>query len=328
MLFFVTIVNVTWGEEFSFVVMSDIHYKGGTDRAKDEWPASYSWIFPKVLKEIAARKPKPDLLLVTGDMTEGYSGHSRECSPERYDKQFINLREDLKRHLDPAITFCPMVGNHDYHRLVPENDWSNVVQSGPDKYAQYIYPLIPKNAQPQNSAYYSFTHKGTHMVIICTGLLGVKKAKDFEDLVYGKQYEWLAADLKKAAENPRVKNIFVFGHHNLFAMKGGVGGWDGLKIVQERLWRGLFVQYGVEAYIHGHWHFYEQNVQDSIPMLCFGGGSQLERSFDRQGEFNHYAVIDVKDSGVHGRIYRMYEKKDSVLVDTFDVLNRQAVRMR
>ena len=51
----------------------------------------------------------------------------------------------------------------------------------------------------------------------------------------------------------------------------------------------------------------------------------LERSFDRQGEFNHYAVMDVKDSGIQGRIYRMYEEKDSVLVDTFKVPNRQAV---
>jgi hypothetical protein len=312
---------------FSFVVTGDMHYRGGTSLAEDSWPVDYSWVFPKMLDDIATLAPKPKHLTVVGDLVDGYNLHPWECTPQRYDSQYKNFLKDLAK-LDPQITFVPVVGNHDYHRLSLENDPNKIIHVGPQKFAEYMFPRVPTNAKPEKSPYYSFNCGNTHFTIICTGLLieeiedGVKKADDYNDLVYDKQYKWLSTDLKKAAADPDIEHVLVFGHRNFYPMKGKEG-YERLLAIQQRIWKDLFVKYGVDAYIHGHYHLHEHTLHEHVPMLCFGGGSAVDKvpDVDKDG-FNHYAVFEVNGPDIKVNVFRLFKEKESVLHESFMLPDR------
>ena len=309
LLFSGTVVSAAQQEKsvhVRFVVVGD--YQPEIIRTPD---AAWHRVFPSMLRDFGKLEPKPQFLIFVGDIVAGNSGKSMQCTPEVYDLQYKHFLDVLKVNLDVDIPFYPVVGNHDYHRC---QQGGKIIHSGPRKYAQYMFPFIPSDAAPENKPYYSFRRGNAHLVVVCTGLFGNKRVSDFQDLVYGGQYEWLAADLARASAIPEIEHILVFGHHPFYPLVNGIGAWDGLAEVQHRIWKGLFARYGVKAYFHGHEQFYDRSTHESIAMIDVGGAGALERPGHREQRVNHYAVVDIQDSRVTISIYlpghKLYESFD------------------
>ena len=162
---------------FRFAVISDIQIREPEHR--------FSHVARQMFDDLSRFEERPAFVIATGDLVDGRSGHSLDCPGNVYDAQYEELFELLGTHLHPAIKLYPVVGNHDYHRA------SDSAPSGPEKFAQRWFDRIPFGVSPRGSPYYSFDHGNTHFAVVCTGLFGVKKVNDFDDLVHGEQYEWL-----------------------------------------------------------------------------------------------------------------------------------------
>ena len=183
-------------EGFRFAVISDPQVRDEDHYSTD--------ICRKALKDLSQFDDRPLFVIATGDMVDGRSGHSMDCPASTYRPQYALLDKLIAAHLAPSIKLYPVVGNHDYHR---SGDGS---LSGPELYAKFWFERIPQGVSPANSPYYSFDHGNVHFVVICTGLLGVRKAPDYRDLVFGDQYEWLSRDLARAAKRENIRHILVF----------------------------------------------------------------------------------------------------------------------
>ena len=287
-----------------FAVFSDPQIRVG----KGDW----DHVFRTILEDISRHRPRPGFLIIVGDLVDGRSGGkvNRLCPPEQYDPQYRRFFEILREHLDPAIAFYPVAGNHEYHR-----DKDGAVRSGAQKYAEYMLPIVPENALPRGTPYYSFDYGNSHFAVIATGLLGYRE--DWQDLVYGDQYEWLRGDLAAAAARPGTRHVFVFGHHQMYPLVNGLGARKELPVLQERIWKPLFVRYGVDAYIHGHWHFYDRSTHEGVAMIDVAGADGREDAGYPQQNPNHYAILDVGERdtrvSIHllgGELYESYSLND------------------
>ena len=299
------------GRGFSFAVISDPQIRAPGH--------PWSRVFQQALGDLAAFEPRPAFVICTGDMLDGRSGRPLECPGELYQRQYRTLFAILEKHLPDDIPFYPVVGNHDYHRSADGS------ASGPELYARWWFPRIPPRARPRNSPYYSFDYGNVHFVVICTGLLGIARVKDYHDLVYGRQYRWLHQDLQQAARRREIDHILVFGHHNFHPVRSrGKSDWPGLRAIRDRIWQGLFVKYGVKAYFHGHWHFYDRDTPPGgVPYICLGGLDGLEQPRFAQLRVNHYAVVEVLKQRITVRVYRLGRK----LYDQFELHDLAAGRV-
>ncbi len=276
---------------FRFAVISDPQI-----RAEDHY---WTGICREALEDLGQFEKRPSFVMATGDLVDGRSGKNLDCPASIYHSQYKILFGLLDKHLHRSIQFYPVVGNHEYHRSADGSP------SGPELYAKYWFDRIPAGVLPRNSPYYSFDHGNVHFVVICTGLLGVKKVPDYQDLVYGKQYKWLAKDLQGASQRDNIDHILVFGHHNFHPVRAkGKSDWEGLETIRQRIWKDLFVKHGVKAYFHGHWHFYDRGVPEGgIPYICLGGLDGQETPEFPQLKVNHYALVDVEVASIQVRVY-------------------------
>ncbi len=281
---------------FRFAVFSDPQV-----RAEEHY---WTGICREALEDLGQFEKRPSFVLATGDLVDGRSGKNLDCPASIYHAQYKLFLGLLDKHLDPSIQFYPVVGNHDYHRSADGSP------SGPELYAKYWFDRIPEGVLPRNQPYYSFDYGNVHFVVICTGLLGVKKVHDYQDLVYGKQYEWLAKDLQAASQRNDIDHLLVFGHHNFHPVRSkGESDWKGLETIRQRIWKDLFVKFGVKAYFHGHWHFYDRGVPEGgIPYICLGGLDGQETPKFPQLKVNHYALVDVEGESIRVSVYLLGRK--------------------
>ena len=314
---------------FSFAVIGDIQYRAPrTDDPRDkwEWPCWYSWLFPQMLDELAAMESPPKFLIIVGDLVEGYPSIMRlSCTNERYDRQYEQLINTLEKHLDPRIAFIPGVGNHEYHR---DGTSGEIIHSGPEKFLEHMVSRITIPVEPKNSPYYSFDYEGTHFVMLCTGMLGDKRVDDFHDLVYGEQYKWLVNDITQAAANPEIKHIIAFGHHPFYPLTNNFDAFDNQKFMQERIWKPLFVRYGVKAYIHGHDQFYDRSTHEGVAMIDVGGGSDLENPGYAELRVNHYALFKVKPDSIDVNIQALRPGQPSKLYESYDLQDLRSGKLK
>ena len=188
-----------------------------------------------------------------------------------------------------------------------------------------MVPFLPSYVnRPAGKDYYSFDYGNTHFTMMATryGFGGGGYA--FTDVTSGAQYNWIAADLNDAANDPNTDNIFVFAHHNLYPMLNGDGASSNMSTYQSVLWNGLFVPLGVDAYFHGHWHYYERSIRDgNIPMINVATASTLENACPAcERNINQYQIVDINGTDIQVTVRKVSVSQPTTTFDSFPIAQR------
>ena len=168
---------------WKFVVISDIHIGAPAD------PAQSGGVF---LKRVVSRlvAERPDLVILTGDLTRGNPGDNVPI--EKVREWWLNVQSSIKPLQDAGIPVVPLPGNHDYytpaHRKAYQEAWKYFETS-----------LSSYSIQGSPPLYYSFTHKNVHFTQLTV----------VDQYISPEQETWLNKDLKQA-ESAGLR--FVFGH--------------------------------------------------------------------------------------------------------------------
>ena len=156
---------------FTFVHMTDVHI------GWEEW----EWQFPFLMRvdarthlicairEINAKNPRPDFILVTGDIVDYawvdvgkyWAGPIIPPQPTDFHREYLEI---LDRYLDPGIKVYNVPGNHD------RVDQTLSVSVSLEPYEEVVNPARPGNCEdllPPND--YFFPHKGFVFVGLDSG---------------------------------------------------------------------------------------------------------------------------------------------------------------
>ncbi|MBD3331310.1 hypothetical protein GF356_00550 [candidate division GN15 bacterium] len=157
------------------------------------------------------------------------------------------------------IPFYPTCGNHDL-----TND-----------------AMIKPYEDVFGSPYYSWDHRGVHFVMI-------DNSRWWEaSQIPEQQLRWIEKDL---AENGDALFTIAFYHRPLWYNSTARGKPDTL--------HSLFVAYGVDAVVSGHFHRYFSGKYDGISYTCIGAsGGGLPEGPQTMG--HHFAWMTIDDSGVN-----------------------------
>ena len=222
LLFFLPIISES-SAPLKFVVMSDIHiYASGRIPPKAK----------KVVEHIV--ESRPDLVLITGDHTNGNRGD--KYSRSRIKKWYQSLDILLGPLFKANIPVIPVVGNHDFYEVkhqVAYKAWSNKVLSNSFKIIQGSFE------SPLN---FYFTHKGHHFLIFNL----------WRQSMSNSQMDW-AKSLKINEEGLR----FGFGHVPLYSVMGRTSSGFYQKMTK------LFNELEMDIYFSGHEHLHWDEKIDS-----------------------------------------------------------------
>ncbi len=247
---------------FSFVAIGDTRHY-----SRIAQPQAYR----DNIKQINRIRPRPEFVVNLGDLILGHADRDMTIWEwEEFDRVTAKLKPPLYL----------VAGNHDV--------WD-----------EHSLALFIERYGP---TYYSFDHRGSHFVILCSEL-------PVEDgHIAGAQLEWLAADLQKHAD---AEHIFVFLHRPLWVSHRGMArsGWN------EHV-HPLLAKYGVDVVFASHDHeFKNYGVQDGVQYYVTGGGGAPLVA----GAFYHFMLTTVDGAEV-----------SSVVIDTkgnmlpHDVVTAQA----
>jgi hypothetical protein len=131
--------------------------------------------------------------------------------------------------------------------------------------------------------YYSFDHKGSHFVVLCTDIPGERGSIGPEQLA------WLRIDL---AASSWADHRFVFLHRPLWYRGGRSRG-----IELSESWMAdvhpLLVEHEVDTVFAGHDHFYEFREEDGVRYVITGGGGAPLYRPPALGGFRHFLEVRV-----------------------------------
>lgn len=168
-----------------------------------------------------------DLAVHTGDIA--YHAGSELDYSERH---FAIYRELFAR-----VPFFPSAGNHD------------LIENGGAAYDRAFVWSAPS----PGARYYTFRWGDVQFFSLDTATDG----PDGPDVTEGAQYQWLAAELEAAHEDPTVRWIVTFFHHPLYSHAVGFSGKGPDRKLRAALLP-LFDRYGVDLVLSGHDHHYER----------------------------------------------------------------------
>ena len=216
--------------ELNFVVLSDIHiYTSGKIPAQA----------PKAILHIASMRP--DLVLITGDHTNGNRNDTYNLNKVR--SWYNSLNELLKPLIENNIPIIPVVGNHDFYRDVHQKaytDWASKVIHRSFKQLNLKHTTNP--------LYFNFNIKNNDFFIfnLWTQRFGTK------------QLDWLKSIGPKASET---HHRFGFGHVPLKSSMGKTSSYfynQGSKI---------FNDLEIDIYFCGHEHLHWDEANSTFPNL-------------------------------------------------------------
>ena len=206
-----------------------------------------------------------DFILVTGDMITGSAKSAVHISRL---KRWKGIIEAYK------IPFYISMGNHDVESGASEN----IVRS--------VFEMPQNGSEGLKELTYSFDHKNAHFVAIDTAIVN-----NFHSIGRA-QLNWLKEDLEK--NNKSI--IFIFGHDPAYPVYNHKGSsLDKYAAQRDELW-GIFKQCKASAYFCSHEHLYNRSVHDGIYQIITGGGGAHIAASEKQGGFNNFVIIDVKDN--------------------------------
>jgi len=249
-----TLTAPTDPAHFSFVVTGDNRSTG------------HGYPMPACFDEICTEIGylHPPLVLMTGDVIEGYGDTPAEANDE-YD---VFLKA-------VSLTGVPVFnapGNHEFSLDVAN--------------------LLPIYKKRMGDLYGSFDYGNSHFVAVNSIAVhadGTVTDGSIDDA----QWTWLDNDLKSTT----AKNIFVYLHYYPFGPAdpdtpgGATTGWK--SDAERDRFHAMMVKYGVRAVFAGHNHIYYHTAKDGVDYYISGGaGAPLDASPD-QGGFLHYVVVHV-----------------------------------
>lgn len=225
-------------EHFTFVHLTDMHV---TPKRKGDQG------YRACIESVLALKPRPAFALMGGDLA--FDGLYTDKS--KFDEQIKLYREITSGLSFPAR---PCMGNHD------ALGWSarrKCAIDDPDIGKKMIMDRLE-----WERPYYSFDHGGWHFAVLDSiHPLPAREGPSYEPRIGPEQLEWLAHDLGRAGDRPKVcvTHIAAFcamGQYNgdsaRQALDGSMVLWDNkdLRLVLER--------HGVKALLQGHSHRREE----------------------------------------------------------------------
>jgi Icc protein len=190
-----------------------------------------------------------------------------------------------------------VLGNHDCFGIFPKSGASgHEPEFGKQFYIQRFGPT-----------YYSFDHKGVHVVVLDS--IGLTPDRDYEGRVDAEQLRWLAADL---ARMPKGQRVLVATHIPLvtalacyepLSWKGTKHNWTYVDNVHEVL--AVLRPYNVIAVLQGHSHVAERVELNGIPFIT--GGSVAGNWWQGRwlGTEEGYMAIHIDGQNVHAT-YKSY----------------------
>lgn len=226
----------TPADGFSFLHLTDMHVA----RRRD---GHMGWL--KCVDEVNALDPRPELVLVGGDMA--FDGLYNER--DEFEEQ-IRLFQAGAEKLE--MPWHPCIGNHD---LLGLNSRRKVPADDPEIGAKLIM-----NRLGMERDYYSFDHNGWHFVVLNTQQqIETENGPGYVPRIGEEQLEWLRFDLGAADGKPTV----VVMHIALFCNIAQINGDTEAKAIGHmtvddgKALREILERHGVKAVLQGHSHMIE-----------------------------------------------------------------------
>lgn len=242
---------------WSFVVLGDTRDR--TTRTA----TGISPDLPALAAAVAAEKP--DLVLHTGDLANGYYTHRSSPVHGKFREMLRRFREAMKPLGAPLY---PVRGNHEDGKLVTDRDLRRA-------YLEEIGAFLPQDGPADEKGLtYTVRHKGALFV----ALDGYRRRKAGVVRGYVDQ-GWLEAAL---AREPR-SFTFAFSHTPAWRVGDGHGApWPNIashRKARDRFWDALS-RAGTLAYFCGHIHFYCRGSVRGIEQVVVGNGGANTVDFD------------------------------------------------
>jgi acid phosphatase type 7 len=157
---------------------------------------------------------------------------------------FFETESDLLRELP----LYPVIGNHD-------EDGGNV-----DIYTRLF---APPTESSESENYYAFTWGNTRFIVLDNQSMWLGRPVDHTE-----QGDWFGAELERTAGDESIEHVFVLVHANMYSVKDGRAGDEGL-----RLWQDEMLENGVDYVFSGHDHHYMRGLaENGLPFVVSGGG--------------------------------------------------------
>lgn len=216
---------------------------------------------PLIAKAIAAEKP--DLVLHTGDLCNGYYTTRNAPAHGKFKEMFQNWKSAMKPVFDyPTGKGIPVYlvrGNHEDGEVFTDADLEKA-------YEEEFASLMPQNGpEHEKGLTYSFAHKGAKFIA-----LDQYRRKRLTMRGYIDQ-AWLDQELARDQK----PFTFVFAHTPAF-MVGRYGQSPFPDLYSHRETRDAFwaslKEARVLAYFCGHIHFYCRGTMDGVEQIVIGNG--------------------------------------------------------
>lgn len=295
----------TPGDGFCFLHLTDMHVA----RRRD---GHLGWL--KCVEEVNALDPRPEMVLMGGDMA--FDGLYNER--EEFEDQ-IQLFQAGADKL--AMPWHPCIGNHD---LLGLNSRRKVPADDPEIGAKLIMDRLGIERD-----YYSFDHNGWHFVVLNTQQqVETDSGPSYVPRIGPEQLEWLRFDLGAAGGKPTV----VVMHIALFCHKAQIAGDPDAKAINHmvvddgKALREILERHGVKAVLQGHSHMIEDYRYNDIWYVTSPAVSGAWWSGDWNGFAPGYTVFH---AGRNGELTWERNRIDwEARLEEADTLERQRTRER
>ncbi len=298
----------TW----SYVVMGD---------TRDTTTDTLTGISPDLGRLAAAiAAEKPDLVIHTGDLANGYYTTPTSPMHGRFHDQFRNWKKGVKALYDydnkKGVFIYFVRGNHEDGKYVTDE---NLKRAYEDEFAR----LMPQNGpEHEKGLTYSFSHKGARFFAF--DAYHKKKAEVIRGYV---NLGWLDENLAKE------KRPFTFAFSHTPAYK--VGDYHESPFpdlyshpaARDQLW-GSLLKGGTAAYFCGHIHFYCRGTVAGIEQIVVGDGGADTVAFDPKAVDSritmHYPSGPMAASDVEtGYLLIVVNEKTGTLTGTQKLWNKK-----
>ena len=131
--------------------------------------------------------------------------------------------------------------------------------------------------------YYSFVYGNSRFIAMDT--------ETARAAISATQFEWVQNELRQSTQS----NVFLFFHHPLFPVDGGIGSsLDKYPLERNQLHQ-LFARYRhlIRGVFAGHEHLYAFQEHDGVPYYTSGGGGAPLYTAPELGGFHHFLTVRV-----------------------------------
>jgi hypothetical protein len=254
--------NTTW----SFVIMGD---------TRDKTTDTKTGISPDLaVLAKAIAKEKPELVIHSGDLINGYYTTKESPVHDKFIEQFQNWKDAVKPIYDyrnnKGIPIYPIRGNHEDGKYVTNK---KLKQAYIDEFAK----LMPQNGpEDEKGLTYVFSYKNARFFAL--DAYQDKKYKVIRGYI---NQQWLDKQLGQD------KKMFTFAYSHTPAYSVGsmhASPFPDLyshKESRDAIWAS-FKKGGTQAYFCGHIHLYTRGTVDGIEQIVVGDGGADTVAFDPQ----------------------------------------------